>query len=94
MDSIRLKTKELQSKMYLTQTHWLIKVINSERSELGQLSEWRELGEWSESCEVNRISRMSLAQGTAREVVLKEISGHYMCHTWRNFAWHSKLEEA
>ena len=26
MDSIQLKTKELQSKMYLTQTHWIRKI--------------------------------------------------------------------
>ena len=31
MNSIRLKTKELQSKMYLTQTHRLIRQIFSKR---------------------------------------------------------------
>ena len=49
-----------------------MKVINSEWSELGELSEWgalgewSELGEWRELCEVNRSSRVSLAQGILR----------------------------
>ena len=40
MNSIWLKTKELQSKMYLTQTHWLIGLIK-----IGSLYG----GSWTES---------------------------------------------
>ena len=59
--------RQTENKMYLTQTH---------RPRLIDVT-----SEWSELCEINRISRVSLAQGIARGVVLKEISGDYMCHT-------------
>ena len=32
-------------------------------SEWRELGDWSELGVWSELCEVNRITRVSLAQG-------------------------------
>ena len=41
MDSIRLKTKELQSKMYLIQTHRLIGLTKTVNSGLGRSCSWQ-----------------------------------------------------
>ena len=77
MDSIRLETKELQSKMYFTQTDRLIaqtcrlRLTDSLDSQKRSTLDWSELGKLCELCEVNRISRVSLAQGIALGMVLK-----------------------
>ena len=48
MDSIRLKTKELQSKMYLTQTHRLrlIDSLDSQKRSTPNAALFLKLGPW------------------------------------------------